>query len=120
MIDPCMRESSAYGAKASGSGRPTLGRASVSAAMCREPPIQCGAKTETRAAKFWLIATTCLTAINCSIALVLVTPELYQYDIYIHLHGFAIQKLSRPIQSTADVDVDVELLQRRRARASSS
>jgi hypothetical protein len=95
MIDLCMRGSSAYGAKASGSGRPTLGHTSVSAATCREPPIQCGAKTETRVAKFWLIAATCLTAINCSVALVLVTAELYQYDIYIHLHGFAIRKLSR-------------------------
>jgi hypothetical protein len=84
MIDPCMRESSAYGTKASGNGRPTLGRASVSAATCREPPINCGAKTENRAAQFWLIAATCLTTINCSIALVLVTAELYQYDIYIH------------------------------------
>jgi hypothetical protein len=120
MIDPCMRESSAYGAKASGNGRPTLGHASVSAATCHEPPIQCGAKTETRAAKFWLIAATCLMAINCSIALVLVTAELYKYEIYIHLDGFAIQKLSRSIRSTADVDVDVELPQRRRAHASSS
>jgi hypothetical protein len=95
MIDLRMRESSAYGTKASGSGRPTLGRTSVSAATCHEPPIQCGAKTETRAEKFWLIAATCLTAINSSIALVLVTAELYLYDIYIHLHDFAIQKLSR-------------------------
>jgi hypothetical protein len=76
MIDTCMRESSAYSGKASGSRRPMLGRASVSAAMCHEPPINCGAKTETRAAKFWLIAATCLTTINCSIALVLVTAEL--------------------------------------------
>jgi hypothetical protein len=96
MINPCMRESSAYGAKASGSWRPMLGRASVSTATCREPPIQYRAKTKTRAAKFWLIATTCLMAINCSIALVLVTAELYHYDIYIHLLCYTVTQLIDP------------------------